>query len=416
MTHAPAPRHAPNRAGRRRRLSGMAVLAAGLLSVGLGSDGDRSSPAASDAAGPLLGPAAGAVRFVKHTEPDFDRFTRNARHARWMQRRFWRMTTFSPYFDSRLRWYGNAWVYRDLYAIYRGGSLARRHPEWILRDERGRRLYIPFQCGGGSCPQYAGDVGNQAFRSHWIRRARAALRRGYRGIFVDDVNMLLRVADGHGRRVAPIDRRTGSAMSLADWRRYVARFTAEISAAFPRAELVHNALWFAGDRDPAVRRQLAAADLVNIEHGVNDPGLHGGRGRYGFETLLAYVDRRQRQGAAVVLGGAAPSPAGRQYALASYMLVNSGSDAISSSFHSRPGSWWRGYEISLGAPRGRRHRWRGLLRRDFERGLVLVNPPDAPTRARRLGRSYSDLAGRRRGSVVLPAASGVVLRELGSDR
>lgn len=113
MSHAPAPRHPTDQAVRRRRLSGMAVLAAGLLSVGLGSDGDRSSPAASNAAGPPLGPAAGAVRFVKHTEPDFDRFTRNARHARWMQRRFWRMTTFSPYFDSRLRWYGSAWVYRD---------------------------------------------------------------------------------------------------------------------------------------------------------------------------------------------------------------------------------------------------------------------------------------------------------------
>ena len=393
----------------------MAVPAVAVVSVGLGSDGDRRSPAATGAAGPPPGPAAGAVRFVKQTEPAFDRFTRDARHARWMRRRFWRMTTYSPYFDSRLRWFGNAWAYRDLYAIYRGGRLARRHPEWILRDERGRRLYIPFDCSGGSCPQYAGDVGNRGFRSHWIRRARSALARGYRGIFVDDVNMLLRVADGRGRQVAPVDPRTGSPMSLADWRRYVSRFTAEIRAAFPRAELVHNVLWFAGDRDPAVRRQLAAADLLNIEHGINDTGLQGGRGRYGFETLLAYVDRRHRQGAGVVLGGVPRHGAGREYALAGYMLVNSGRDAISSSF-GRPAHWWRGYETSLGAPRGRRHRWRGLLRRDFEGGIVVVNPPDSPRRARRLGRSYRDLAGRRRRSVVLRAASGLVLRELRSGR
>jgi Hypothetical glycosyl hydrolase family 15 len=417
MSHAPTRRPATDGARRWRQLAvGMGVLAAGLVSVGLGSDGDRRLPAGSSAMEQRLGPAAGAIRFVKHTGPDFDRFTRDVRFARWMQRRFWRMTTYSPYFDSRLRWYGNAWVYRDLYAIYRGGALARRHPEWILRDERGRRLYIPFHCSGGSCPQYAGDVGNQRFRSHWIRRARAALRRGYRGIFVDDVNMLLRVADGRGRVVAPIDPRTGSPMSLAQWRLYVSRFTAEIRAAFPRAELVHNVLWFAGDRDPAVRRQLAAADLVNIEHGVNDPGLHGGRGPYGFETLLGYIDRRQRQGAAVVLGGAARRRAGHEYALASYLLVNSGRDAISSSFGSRPGNWSRGYKTSLGAPRGRRHRWGGLLRRNFDRGLVLVNPPDAPVRARRLGRTYGDLAGRRRSSVVLPAASGIVLSELGSGR
>jgi len=403
-----------NRAKPRRRLAGTAVLAAGLVTAGLGTDGDRSSPNASDAAGPPPGPAAGAVRFVKHTGPAFDRFTRDARHARWMRRHFWRMTTYSPYFDSRLRWYRNAWVYRDLYAIYRGGRLARRHPEWILRDERGRRLYIPFHCSGGSCPQYAGDVGDLGFRSHWLRRARAALRRGYRGIFVDDVNMLLRVADGRGRQTAPVDPRTGSPMSLADWRRYVSGFTAEIRAAFPQAELVHNVLWFAGDGDPEIRRQLASADLVNIEHGVNDPGLHSGHGRYGFEALLAFVDRRQREGGAVVLGGPARRRAGREYALASYMLVNSGHDAISGSFGSRPGNWWRGYGVALGAPRGGRHRWRGLLRRDFERGLVLVNPPDSPRRARRLGRSYRDLAGRRRSSVVLGPASGVVLRELRS--
>ena len=228
--------------------------------------------------------------------------------------------------------------------------------------------------------------------------------------------MLLRVADGRGRKVAPVDPRTGSPMSLAGWRGYVASFTDEIRAAFPHAELVHNVLWFAGDRDPAVRRQLAAADLVNIEHGVNDPGLYGGGGRYGFGTLLAYVDRRHRQGTGVVLGGGSRGRAGREYALAGYMLVNTGRDAISSGFGSRPGRWWRGYETSLGAPRGPRHRWRGLLRREFERGLVLVNPPDAPRRARRLGRGYADLTGRLRSSVALRPASGIVLRELRRGR
>jgi hypothetical protein len=58
-----------NRAKPWRRLAGTAVLAAGLVTAGLGTDGDRSSPNASDAAGPPPGPAAGAVRFVKHTEP-----------------------------------------------------------------------------------------------------------------------------------------------------------------------------------------------------------------------------------------------------------------------------------------------------------------------------------------------------------
>jgi hypothetical protein len=301
-------------------------------------------------------------------------------------------------------------VYQDLYAIYRGSALATRHPSWILRDDAGRPLYIPFDCSGGSCTQYAGDVGNKAFRSHWIRRARSVLRRGYRGIFVDDVNMLLRVSDGSGREVVPVDPRTGTPMSLGDWRRYVARFTREIRAAFPHAELVHNVLWFAGDGDPAIRAELAAADFVNIEGGVDDPGIHGGGGEYGFETLLAYIDRRHVQGKAVVLG------AGGEYALASYLLVTWGRDALSSDFRSRPGNWWQGWRVALGAPRGPRHPWRGLLRRDFRHGLVLVNPPDAPQRTVDLKRGYVDLSGRRRTSVVLSAASGLVLRRSGSAR
>jgi hypothetical protein len=230
---------------------------------------------------------------------------------------------------------------------------------------------------------------------------RALLRRGYRGIFIDDVNMLLRVADGSGHEVAPVDPRTGSAMSLTAWRAYVARFAIEIRAAFPRAELVHNVLWFAGDSDPAIRRQLAAADLVNIEGGVDDPGIHGGGGQYGFETLLEFIDHRHQQSGAVVLGG------GRDYALATYLIVNWGHDAISSDFGSQPGDWWSGWQTALGAPRGARRQWHGLLRRDFPAWRCARQP--ARFRQTRTVR----IADR---SVTLEPASGTVLRTSGSAR
>jgi hypothetical protein len=388
----------------RRLLGILAILVLVLVAVAVGSDGGTRHPA-KGAAEPRLGSDAGRVRFVKQARPEFDRFTRTSRFAHWIGRHFWRMSTYSPYFDRRLHWYRDAWVYRDLYAVYRGSRVAHSHPDWILRDADGRPLYIPFDCGGGSCPQYAGDPGNPGFRSHWIQGARALLRHGYRGIFADDVNMLMRVADGDGREVVPIDPRTEQPMTLHDWRSYIASFATEIRRALPRAELVHNVLWFAGDADPAIRRELAAADLVNIEGGVDDPGLTGGRGQFGLETLLAWIDDRHRQGRGVILGG------GREYALASYLLINSGRDALSSDFRSRPGDWWTGWRVSLGAPRGPRHPWRGLLRRDFQRGLVLVNPPDSQTRAVHLGRAHADLSRRLRQSLVLPAASGVVLRD-----
>jgi Hypothetical glycosyl hydrolase family 15 len=253
-----------------RPIAQVAVVAAGLLAA--------LPPTAGAAA-----PDAGSVKLARAAESDFDRHTyAPAPEAQaFMRDRFWRMRTYAPYFDQRLAWYPDAWTYRDLYAIYRDGDLAREHPEWILRDAAGNKLYIPFDCGGGSCTQYAGDIGDPAFRAHWISRAKEQVS-GYRGLFVDDVNLEPRVSDGHGEHRMPVDERTGRAMTAADWRRYMAEFTEEIRAALPDTEIVHNALWFAGHEDEAVQRQLRAATHIEIERGMNDPGLVAGGGQFGY--------------------------------------------------------------------------------------------------------------------------------------
>ena len=108
----------------------------------------------------------------------------------------------------------------------------------------------------------------------------------------------------------------------------MADFMAQIRRALPGAEIVHNALWFAGDDDPQVRRQLLAADLIEIERGFEDAGLTGGDGRYGFGTLLGFIDRRHADGQGVILDGGARSATQRMYGLASYFLVSSGRDAL----------------------------------------------------------------------------------------
>ena len=353
---------------------------------------------------------AGRVNLTRPAASDFDRFTSapSARQRSFMRERFWRMRTYAPYFDSRLSWFPDAWTYRDLYAIYRGGRLAATRPEWILRDSAGRKLYIPFECDGGTCPQYAGDIGNPAFRAHWINHARAQAR-AYRGIFVDDVNMEPRVSYGNGEQVAPIDPRTGQPMSDDTWRRNVATFATEIRAAMPDKEIVHNALWFAGHQDPAVVRQLDAATHVEIERGAGDPGLIGGAGPYGYETFLAHIDWLHERGKAVVLDSYADTRADVEYELATYFLVSTGRDSLGSAWRSEPGDWWPGYDVALGAPKGERYAWRGLLRRDFAGGHVLVNQPGrSPVRVR-LGAGALDPAGVSRPAVTLGPASGAVV-------
>jgi hypothetical protein len=356
------------------------------------------------------GPDAGTVKLARPAESDFDHHTLSpAPDAQaFMRERFWRMRTYAPYFDQRLSWYPNAWTYRDLYAIYRDSDLAEQRAEWILRDGAGNKLYIPFDCDGGSCTQYAGDIGDPAFRAYWIAQAKEQAA-AYRGIFVDDVNLEPRVSDGSGDHRMPIDDRTGRTMTEADWQRYMAEFTEEIRAAMPDKEIVHNALWFAGHDDPSVRRELDAATHIEIERGVNDPGLTGGAGPFGYETLLRHIDWLHSRGKSVILDSYADSHAEVEYELASYFLVSSGGDSVGSSWRTEPGDWWPGYDVRLGAPRGDRYEWSGLLRRDFENGFVLVNQPGRAPVAVDLGAGSFDPAGQPRAAVTLGPAQGAVV-------
>jgi len=361
------------------------------------------------------GPAAGTVKFVKRTGPEFDRFTRNptADFPAWMRAKFWRSEVFTPYFDDKTSWYQNGWVYSDLYAIYKSSSLATQHPEWILKDGGGNKLYIPWGCSNGSCPQFAGDVGNPAYRAWWIAQARDSLSHGYKGLWVDDVNMEFRVGNGNGDEVAPIDPRTGATMTYDNWRRYVAEFVEQIRAALPGAEILHNSIWYAvwgpRDRDPYVKRQIAAADYINVERGVNDDGLTGGTGEWSLNALLSYIDRVHAAGKGVVLDGFDDSAQGMRYSLASYFLISTGNDGVGLTAMT-PENWWAGYDVDLGAPNGPRTTWNGVMRRDFANGMVLVNEPGAPTRTLQLGGTFYDADGNAVSSVTLKAKDGAVLR------
>src|SRR3954468_21924262 len=111
------------------------------------------------------GADAGSVHFMRGAESAFDTFSSDPTSAeqQWMRDHYTRMRTYAPYFDSRLRWFADAWTYKDLYAIYPGSRLRSGADRFILRDAAGNRLHIPFDCSGGTCPQFAGDIGDPAF-------------------------------------------------------------------------------------------------------------------------------------------------------------------------------------------------------------------------------------------------------------
>jgi hypothetical protein len=357
--------------------------------------------------------AAGKVRFVKNANRSFDRYTLapSLSTRAFFQSKYSLMLVNTPYFDSRLRWYKRGWVYLDLYGIPARSSVARRHPGWILRGKRNRKLFIPFACRSGRCDQYAGDPTNPAFRRWWIRNAKKVMKKGYRGLYLDNVNLIRRVALSNNKEVVPRSLRSKRRISNALWRRTIARFTRQIRRAMPRARIAHNVIWFApGAKGKWGRMQTRSANVITLERGVNDAGLTGGTFTFGLRTFLRYSDWVHRRKASVMFLETVATPGRRDYGLAGYFMVNNGRDTYGTVAQSDPSNWWPGFEVNLGAPKGKRYLWKGLLRRDFQRGMVLMNEPGGPARSAALPRTLETAdRSRQMSSVALSPGDGAVL-------
>ena len=365
-------------------------------------------------------PQIGEPTLMLNAKSAFDPYVTEAapQTQAFAQQRYWRMRAYPPFFDRALHWAAPTQFYKDLYAIYnpRQTELIEENPDWVLRDGAGEPLYVQYGCSGGSCPQYAADIGSPQWRRHWIEEAAEELEKGYVGIFVDDVNMEMRVSDGSGESVRPIDPRTGAPMTDEDWRRYIAEFTEEIRVAFPAAEITHNALWWADHADPFVQRQIAAADAIELERGFSDDGLTAGRGTYGFLTFIEHVEWLHAQGkTAIYEPHEIADERAREFELAGYFLLQQGTDALAvdEDGEAYPDRWWHGWNADLGRPRGGLRIRDGFLQRRFSRGLVLLNQPDSASRRIDLERPYVRLSGRRVRSVRLGASRGLVLIRAG---
>jgi Ricin-type beta-trefoil lectin domain-like/Hypothetical glycosyl hydrolase family 15 len=327
-----------------------------------------------------------------------------------MNQKFWRMQTTSPYFDSRLSWYPNVWAYNELYGTWVGNNpIVSAHPDWVLKDQYGNWLYLPFACNGSTCSQYALDPGNPAVRNWWISNVAGQMSKGYKGIWIDDVNLDWRTGDGSGTTVIPMDPRTGQVMTNSAWQSYIVGFVQAIRNAFPNKEIVHNSLWFAGgsqrDNNPYVIQEIQAADFINLERGVDDSGLTGGTGIWSVNALLSFVDHVHSLGKKIVFDEYGFYG---DYQTAAYFLVSTGGDGLGNQAVT-PNIWWSGYDVQLGSPLGGRYAWNGLLRRDFQNGMVLLNVPNAPQVTVTLPGSYQRDDGSIASTVTLVGKQGAVL-------
>jgi hypothetical protein len=373
------------------------------LSAGIGTQPAQEAPS---------GGGTGQVRFVKDANSSFDAQD-IAANSVWINKHFYRMTGYSPWFERNLGWYHRARLYDDAYAIYKGSPMASEHPGWIARDANANKLYIPFHCSGATCPIYAADISNRAWRSHYISALKVTLAKGYIGVFVDDVDMWANTSNGSGQLVAPIDHNTGKAMTDEVWRAYFVRFMEELRAAIPGYEITHNQVWYAAG-GPAVNAQVAQsmrqANWINIEFGVDDQSLSGGTGAQSLYSLLNYVDAVHSLGTAIDMSGSGTSLRELEYTLAGYFLVNNGKDLVSGNNSQTVTHFWRGWGVSLGEAAGARTRTpEGLFERKFTGGLVYLNEPGASPKTIALPSPMKNTAGQTVTSVTLGPSAAAVL-------
>lgn len=374
-------------------------------------------------------PYAGCIHFAMRTDSSFyDNYTHfpSQQTKDFMLSHFWRTQVSYGFFESNLSWYPNAWTYLNSYGITYGDSIVSQHPEYVLHDASGNPLYVGYACSGsstalGHCSRYAGNIANEGWRQYTIAQHLAILQRGYKGVWLDDVNLdldsVLANNNTSGTQVTPIDTNTGSGMSQAAWLGYWATFLGEYNSAIAGAgyEIQENSVWFEGGRPAGASTNqqaviTASNKWVNIERGVTDSGLGGGTGDWSLNAVLAYIDQVHAKGRYIDIQNFNFNQNGgnNDYVPACYFLISSGLDAMGNDAII-PSNWPANYDVDMGTALGARYTWNGLLRRDWSNGIVLVNPPGGAQQTYSLGGTYKDVQGNTVTSVNLASTSGAIL-------
>jgi len=166
-------------------------------------------------------------------------------------------------------------------------------------------------------------------------------------------------------------------------------------------------------KNPYVLRALAVVNGVDKEFGVNEPA--GITTKSDYEEFLRYVEYLQSHRLFTVLSGEGEKVSEQEYNLATYFLVNDGTDYVSGKNQhpkgtTEPEQFWPGYGLHLGIASGPKELTSsGYYTRAFENGVVYVNPPQAETRNIKLSKTMETAEGVEESSITLKAGQGAVL-------
>ena len=328
---------------------------------------------------------------------------------------------FPPYFNegkNAKNWYFNPTMgYLDISVLYNDSRDSDKPGDWFLKDSNGNKIFLNWGCGGGSCPQYVADIGNQGFRQYVKDRITEYINWEHEGVMLDDVNFYIwNHVYGNGQQAQAINPRTGQNLTETEWNEYMATLVEEIEDTHPDLLISTNTHYFQIDYSNSYhQRSLASTDIHLMEIGFLDPNLNRGS----YESLYGFSDFAHNKGAVVYyMDNGSGADIGNDHKkaesfLANYFMVNEGGDFISTQDRQNtPQNYWSGWDIDLGNALGLRSNNDGIYTRVFEKGKVIVNEPDAPTRTVSLGGNYKNMNGQTVNSVTLNQQSGAVFLNL----
>jgi Hypothetical glycosyl hydrolase family 15 len=280
---------------------------------------------------------------------------------------------------------------------------AAAHPGWYLHTRRGARFTFSDYSW-----LWAANVGAPGYAAQWGRNAARLLASHpeFDGIFIDDVNPTL----GYHWDPANVRELPSDAAYQAATGRALTTITARIHG-LGRLAYANLGAW--ADFGEQVRPWLAHLDGAMDEQWVKwgSRAGSGWRDEGGWARQVANVAGATAAGVTVlaVTHSSNRDAAAARYGYASALLASQGRVLFESTadYHSDP--WFADYDTDVGAPAGPMTADpTGVRRRAFTRGLVLVNPTDAP-QAADLGGTYSGDGLRRATSARLAAHSALIL-------
>jgi Hypothetical glycosyl hydrolase family 15 len=282
----------------------------------------------------------------------------------------------------------------------------RGHPEWFLRDTSGRRIE-----SGAYHDLWLMDVGNPAYQRAWLGNVAAEVARaGWDGVALDDVNTS---PDYHAGDRTPAAYPTDPAYAGA-MRSFLARVGPALRA---RGKLVLPNIateWPTGPRYWRDWIRFTSGGILEYwtKWGSSTSEHFTGDGWAYRQQFLALTQKAGK----IFLGvTSAPKDDVRSmaYARASFLLDwNGGPSALvfEPSSPEAQDPYDPNWTISIGKPRGPKRLVGGVWRREYTRGIVLVNPGQAAVAVPLRG-AFARRGGQIVTSATLAPATGLVLAD-----